>query len=393
MSLGTSGMRIVEQTLAEQMKFSDREIEKRKQLFDLKDEDVAILRSCKSAVTERLDWAIDEFYARQVDDPEIALIIGDSETLSRLKGAMRNYIVELFGGVYDNDYVNSRLRVGKVHWRIGVTPKFFLSALRRLNVVLYAIMDEISDTPIELHARKEAVQKILFFDSQLVFDTYINALSTEVTAAKDETAAYARGLEEEVALRTQQMKELTLTDDLTGVNNKRAFGEHAKREMAGAQRANRELSLLYIDINDFKLLNDTLGHQVGDDLLVKVACHLKGACRESDIVCRLGGDEFCVLMPDVPAASALNIAERFAELMYEEAGSPVGASVGIATTGPTQFCTVEELVAQADQSMYRAKQGNKGGKPGLVCIDNPLLSSDDGDGGTQEDQALRSEAG
>mgnify|MGYP003651223806 CR=1 FL=1 len=71
MSLGTSGMRIVEQTLAEQMKFSDREIEKRKQLFNLKDEDVAILRSCKSAVTERLDRAIDEFYARQVDDPEL----------------------------------------------------------------------------------------------------------------------------------------------------------------------------------------------------------------------------------------------------------------------------------------------------------------------------------
>jgi len=393
MNLGTSGMRIVEQTLAEQMKFSDREIEKRKQLFDLRGEDIATLLSCKSAVVERLDWAIDEFYARQIDDPEIALIIGDSETLSRLKGAMRNYIVELFGGVYDNDYVNSRLRVGKVHWRIGVTPKFFLSALRRLNVVLCAIMDEISDTPIELHARKEAIQKILFFDSQLVFDTYINALSTEVTAAKDETAAYARGLEEQVALRTQQMKELTLTDDLTGVSNKRAFGEHAKREMAGAQRANRELSLLYIDINDFKLLNDTLGHQVGDDLLIKVARHLKGASRESDIVCRLGGDEFCVLMPDAPASAALNIAERFAELMYEEASSPCGASVGVATTGPTQFCTVEELVTQADQSMYKAKQRNKDGKPGLVCIDNPLLSSDDGDSETQEDQALHSEAG
>lgn len=385
-------MRIVEQTLAEQMKFSDREIEKRKQLFDLKGEDVAILLSCKSAVIERLDWAIDEFYARQVDDPEIALIIGDAETLSRLKGAMRNYIVELFGGVYDNDYVNSRLRVGKVHWRIGVTPKFFLSALRRLNVVLCAIMDEISETPIELHARKEAIQKILFFDSQLVFDTYINALSGEVMAAKDETAAYARGLEDEVALRTQQMKELTLTDELTGVNNKRAFGEHAKREMAGAQRANRTLSLLYIDINDFKLLNDTLGHQVGDDLLIKVARHLNGAARESDIVCRLGGDEFCVLLPDAPASAALAIAERFAELMYEEASSPCGASIGVATTGPTQFCTVEELVTEADQSMYKAKQRNKGGKPGLVCIDNPLLSPQDANDGMQQDHSPHSQA-
>eukprot|EP00439_Symbiodinium_sp_Y106_P088941 s1_g1477.t1 len=385
-------MRIVDQTLAEQMKFSDREIEKRKLLFDIRGEDIATLRSCKSAVAERLDWAIDEFYARQIDDPEIALIIGDSETLMRLKGAMRTYIADLFSGVYDNDYVNSRLRVGKVHWRIGVTPKYFLSALRRLNVVLCAIMDEISDNPIELHARKEAIQKILFFDSQLVFDTYINALSTEVSAAQAETANYARSLEEQIAQRTYQLKELALTDELTGVNNKRAFGEHAKREIAAAQRANRELSLLYVDINDFKLLNDTLGHQVGDDLLIKVARHLEGASRDSDIICRLGGDEFCILMPNAPAAFALKIAERFAELMYEEASSPVGASVGIATTGPTQFCSIDELVADADKSMYKAKERNRGGKPGLVCIDNPFMVVDTVDV-TKDELEWRNEAG
>ena len=112
-------MRIVEQSLREQMKFSDREIEKRKALFDLTDSDVEALRSCHPIVVDRLEQLIEDFYARQIDDPEIALIIGDSETLSRLKGAMRSYIVELFSGVYDNDYVNSRLRVGKVHWCIG----------------------------------------------------------------------------------------------------------------------------------------------------------------------------------------------------------------------------------------------------------------------------------
>jgi len=369
-------MRIVEQTLLEQMKFSDREIEKRKLLFDLRDEDVSILLGCRPAVVERLDWAINEFYARQIDDPEIALIIGDSETLSRLKGAMRNYILDLFSGVYDHAYVNSRLRVGKIHWRIGVTPKFFLSALRRLNVVLCSLMDEVTDSPIELHGRKEAIQKILFFDSQLVFDTYINALSTEVSAAQDETADYAKGLEEQIASRTSQLKELALTDELTGVNNKRAFSEHVKREMAAAHRAKRELSLLYIDINDFKLLNDTLGHQAGDDLLVKVARHLEKACRAGDMVCRLGGDEFCILMPDAPHSAAVGIAERFAELMYEEGSSPVGASVGIATTGPSTFCSAEELLKQSDQSMYKAKQRNKKNKPGLVCIDNPELEPD-----------------
>ena len=385
-------MRIVDQTLAEQMKFSDREIEKRKLLFDIRGEDIATLRSCKSAVAERLDWAIDEFYARQIDDPEIALIIGDSETLMRLKGAMRTYIADLFSGVYDNDYVNSRLRVGKVHWRIGVTPKYFLSALRRLNVVLCAIMDEISDNPIELHARKEAIQKILFFDSQLVFDTYINALSTEVSAAQAETANYARSLEEQIAQRTYQLKELALTDELTGVNNKRAFGEHAKREMAAAQRANRELSLLYVDINDFKLLNDTLGHQVGDDLLIKVARHLEGASRDSDIICRLGGTSSASSCPMPPQHLRSRLPSGLRSLCMRKPVHQWAPASALPQPGPTQFCSIDELVADADKSMYKAKERNRGGKPGLVCIDNPFMVVDTVDV-TKDELEWRNEAG
>ncbi len=108
-------MNKIEQSLLEQMKFSDFEISKRKVLFDLTETDFDLLRSCRLAVVERLDWAIDEFYARQLNNPEIALIIGDSDTLGRLKNSMRGYIVEIFEGNYDEAYVNSRLRVGKVH--------------------------------------------------------------------------------------------------------------------------------------------------------------------------------------------------------------------------------------------------------------------------------------
>ena len=382
-------MRIVEQTLRAQMELSDREIEKRKALFDLTDSDAKILHSCRSIIMERLDSTVDEFYARQISDPETALLIGDVETLTRLKGAMRIYILELFGGVYDEAYINSRLRVGMVHWRIGVTPKYFLSALRRLHVALCSAIEEALDNPIEIHARKEAILKILFFDFQLVFDTYINALSAKVNVAKEEADDYAKGLEEQVTRRTKQLRELSLTDELTDVNNKRAFTDHAKREMSTAQRTKTELALLFIDINDFKLLNDTLGHQAGDDLLVNVAQQLRTTARETDVVCRIGGDEFCVLLPNTGYATARKLAERFADLMHEEAGVPVGASVGIAATGPTSFCTVEELLKASDESMYRAKQRNKKmGQPGMVCIDEELEPIVGSDAPTNDDAAV-----
>ncbi len=379
-------MRIVDQTLRAQMELSDREIEKRKALFDLTDSDAKTLHSCRTIIMERLDWVVEEFFVRQIDDPETALIIGDVETLTRLKGSMRIYILGLFGGVYDDAYINSRLRVGIVHQRIGITPKFFLSALRRLHVALCSVIEEALENPIELHARKEAILKILFFDFQLVFDTYINAISAKVNVAKEEADDYAKGLEKQVTRRTKQLKQLSLTDELTGVNNKRAFTDHANREMSTAQSTKSELAILFIDINDFKLLNDTLGHQAGDDLLINVAQQLQTTAREDDVVCRIGGDEFCVLMPNTGHSAAIKLAERFADLMHEEAGVPVGASVGIAATGPSSFCTVEELLKASDESMYRAKQKNKTlGQPGTVCIDYGQASANQSDTSSGDD--------
>lgn len=354
-------MEIVEKSLLEQMQLSDREVSKRMDLFDLTEREVGILRSCKRAVVERLDWAIEQFYDRQLENRDVALIIGDAETLRRLKSAMRGYIVDLFDGSYGPDYVNSRLRVGKIHWRIGVTPQYFLSALRRLYDILCVIMDDAADDPADGLKRKDALLKILFFDSQLVFDTYINALMGEVEAARNETEEYAESLEELVAQRTRELEQLTRTDSLTDVFNKRAFDEHLRRELAAAQRNRHPLALVYVDINEFKRLNDTFGHQAGDDVLVDVAARLASAVRENDIVCRVGGDEFCVIMPGVDKGDAQTAAHRFLELLVQHDDKQIGVSVGVADTGPAIFCSGDDLVRQADQNMYRAKRGRAEG--------------------------------
>ncbi len=210
---------------------------------------------------------------------------------------------------------------------------------------------------------------MLFFDSQLVFDTYIFALQSEVMAAQDETSEYADSLEKIVATRTQQLRTLALTDELTGVNNKRAFYEHAKRELSNAQRHHLPLSLIYVDVNEFKQLNDTLGHSAGDNLLTTLTKNLSIATRDSDIICRLGGDEFCVLLPDTNREGTAAVADRFASLMAADPAAIVGASVGIATTGPVIFLQIDDLLHKADLSMYQAKAKIRGQDTGTISVD------------------------
>ena len=122
-------MEQLNKTLAEQLQITNLEIEKRKKLLDFSGEDAELLLSYKPMVAKYLDGIVKTFYDHQLKVPEIALLIGDSETFRRLESAMHRYILDLFDGHYDLEYVNRRLRIGKVHQRIGVSSKLYLAAI------------------------------------------------------------------------------------------------------------------------------------------------------------------------------------------------------------------------------------------------------------------------
>ncbi|MDH5646489.1 MAG: protoglobin domain-containing protein, partial [Candidatus Heimdallarchaeota archaeon] len=119
-------MRKIDKTLAEQLQITDREISKRKHLLGFTTDDAHVLKDNKPLIDKYIDGIVMKFYEHQTAVPEIALVIGDAETLRRLQSAMRSYILELFEGHYDAGYVNRRLRIGKIHERIGVSPKLYI---------------------------------------------------------------------------------------------------------------------------------------------------------------------------------------------------------------------------------------------------------------------------
>ena len=153
-------------------------------------------------------------------------------------------------------------------------------------------------------------------------------------------------------------------DPLTGLPNRTLFVERLERELARAAVNHERVAVLFLDLDRFKVVNDSLGHSAGDRLLVAVADRLSGAMRPSDIVARFGGDEFTVLCPNVPTEET---AEMIAERLIQATSRPVAlvegevfvtASVGITLSG-SESDTPETLLRNADAAMYRAKENGR----------------------------------
>ncbi len=168
----------------------------------------------------------------------------------------------------------------------------------------------------------------------------------------------------EQARKRERLAKLAHLDDLTGLANRRAFHDELRRQLALAQRNPQPMTVLYLDLDGFKSVNDNLGHDAGDQVLREVAQRLRSALRESDLIARVGGDEFATLLVgNLPNGTAQTVAAKLIEAVsgvYQvgDAGAHLGASVGIAHNDVKS--DADTLISRADQAMYHAKRSGKG---------------------------------
>lgn len=346
-----------EQTLIEQMRINEFEIDHRKQILSLKMEDIAVLIDCKLIIEKHIDDIINKHYEEQTKVPEIALIIGDLETLDRLKLSQRRYVLDLFSGVYDLEYANNRCRIGLVHKRIGVEPKLYLSSMLCLKEIIGKTLEKNLSSPHQIIKMWIALDKLLMFDISLVFDTYIRSMLAEIETAKNKAEAYASSLEEKVKIRTKQLDDVARIDPLTGLLNTRYLYEILTKILRNAEHYGQPVSLLYIDVNDFKIINDTEGHQRGDEVLQTIAHAIKGSARPEDFCFRYGGDEFCVILGNCTEKQAREI--YVVSLEKRMLAMNMSLSIGVVQTGPNYFVDSSTLIKQADEDMYLSKAKHK----------------------------------
>lgn len=157
----------------------------------------------------------------------------------------------------------------------------------------------------------------------------------------------------------EELRALSLVDDLTGLNNRRGFLALAQQQIKLARRNKRELVLLFVDMDDFKQINDRHGHQQGDVALQRAAKVLRSTFRDSDIIARLGGDEFVVLAADT--GTSASIVHRLRQELAERNGKDgfaytLSFSIGAARFDPEDPPTIEELLNTADAMLYEQKR-------------------------------------
>ena len=168
---------------------------------------------------------------------------------------------------------------------------------------------------------------------------------------------------QELEESNRQLAQKVNHDALTGVYNRRFMEAFLEREIARGSRFRRPLALLFVDIDYFKPINDTHGHQAGDEVLTQVGRILRASIRDSDCVCRYGGEEFVIILPETDLWGGTQLAEKIRKLIADwkfscqglEKDLRITVSIGVAAMNPNRPLEKEMLIQMADQSVYTAK--------------------------------------
>ena len=196
---------------------------------------------------------------------------------------------------------------------------------------------------------------------------YVAVFTRSATRSLDDVAgeleefALRAGPALDNARRFREARQLADLDALTGLHNRRYFHETLAREVARAQRYDRNLALIVCDIDDFKQVNDRVGHLAGDSVLADVAERVRDAVRSADVACRVGGDEFAVILPESTLADADQLYRRIQAAVSARPIAEVGKlclSAGIAELRPGDDGVA--LFQRTDEALYRAKEAGKG---------------------------------
>lgn len=320
-------------------------------LLDLTATDAALGERLRVLVIRpNIEAIIAAFYAKLSEDAESRAILDRSDR-AMLAHRQTDYLLN-FGADFDSlDYFEDRLRIGLVHAWVGVPLSLYLCSYQ---VILAEIMKyvELVIPDVEQCKFTAFMNKIAALDTSLASDVYhiaqMRHLESSVSRLRDERV---------------QLRHAAGTDALTGLANRASLLPHLSQALAVAVRNEEPLCVIMADLDRFKLVNDTHGHQVGDQVLRDTAVRLRTSLRDFDLVGRYGGEEFVAVLQNTPLEVARQIAERvrvrIGEYPFEVVtpGLKVTISQGLALAHEGD--SVDSLIRRADEALYAAKQAGR----------------------------------
>jgi diguanylate cyclase (GGDEF)-like protein len=316
--------------------------------------DAANVGTIVEAIERSAETIVERFYRHLDGFGEMSALLGDGARRRRLMETQTAYLLSLGRDMGSLAYLDERLAIGHAHESVGLATRWYIGAYAVLEpLIAEALARALGVETAAYRACLETVRKIIHIDSVLALEAY-------------QDAAHARqdALMRDLETARRRLEDLVRHDALTGVAARREVETLLEAEHRRGLRFGHALSVLFVDIDHFKAINDAHGHAVGDDALCHVARTLAGALRSADVVGRWGGEEFVVGLVECEPDEAWTIAERMRRAV---AASPldlgaarvaITVSVGLAC-GPRRGEAATDLIARADRAMYEAKRAGR----------------------------------
>lgn len=267
-------------------------------------------------------------------------------------------------------------RFAAVYTLASIAALWWLAFLE-MNETFVPVVDNPKGTARDLTVIFILIFLVVYFLIRMLTNALENAQSelSERIRIEAEREGLISRLSEEIAERKitqKELQQLARTDPLTGLINRRHFFEIAGKEFAKSVRNSRPLSVIILDLDLFKKINDTYGHLVGDQALIHIGNLLLKKARESDLPVRYGGEEFVVLLPETNLERPEIFAEHLRKIVedspihYDNASISLTVSIGVAgiENTPSEY-TLEQLISQSDQALYQARRT---GRNRVVCV-------------------------
>ena len=231
-----------------------------------------------------------------------------------------------------------------------------------------------ADTMIFLVTVKDQPEDIMKGIDAGADDYITKPFNTTLLLAKIKAMLRIRSLSEELKKKNKLLEEMAITDGLTGIPNYRYFIDKLEEEVKRGRRYSTPFTLLILDLDNFKEVNDTHGHRHGDFVLKEVARRLQHGLRETDILARYGGDEFALLLTQTDSDGGKNVADQVLERLALPITANgiehfIEASIGVVASDTVPSSTADEIIVAADKALYTAKE--KGGDQVFVALSEP----------------------
>lgn len=278
--------------------------------------------------------------------------------VSRLPGP-RSFAVRIFM----LSFISTQLPMFILLLYVVMNVELNAEILTTVSIVLITALLGSASTVIALIAYAEPVNAISKAVQNFAYSDHEPDLPDTYNDEIGELMANTQGALKKLHSMLHNMHELSIRDELTGLYNRRFFSEQAEMLLIRAMRYEEPLTLIFIDIDDFKSINDRFSHQVGDHALRQIATIMTETARGSDLTARLGGDEFVIMLPNTPMVRARQISERLRNSMEKHdwssliPGAAITISIGMAEA--QEYDNIEKLMDRADSNLFRAKKGGR----------------------------------